>query len=148
MFESFAEHEDLVSICAADAADQTALFGAKYIETDRKRGARARLDPEKMGLEAQDLLERAFHLSAAAGKAYVAFMRLGYRVGAGCGMLADPSQSHAGQGLEIFGRGAPVSGVSALWEYGDVLIAQIEPKKQRPAGHRAALHLALFRRIS
>ena len=61
VFESFAEHEDPVSICAADAADQTALFGAKYIETDRKRAERVRVSiPKKMGLEAQDLLERAF----------------------------------------------------------------------------------------
>lgn len=50
VFESFAEHEDPVSICAADAADQTALFGAKYIETDRKRAERVRVSiPKKWG---------------------------------------------------------------------------------------------------
>ena len=93
VFESFAEHEDPVSICAADAADQTALFGAKYIETDRKRAERVRVSiPKKMGLEAQDLLERAFLTCLPQREKHMlAFMRLGYRVGRPvCGMLADP----------------------------------------------------------
>ena len=132
VFESFAEHEDPVSICAADAADQTALFGAKYIETDRKRAERVRVSiPKKMGLEAQDLLERAFLTCLPQREKHMlAFMRLGYRVGRPvCGMLADPVVHTLDKAVKFLGREAHLFlGFLRFAECGDVLIAQIEPK--------------------
>ena len=100
VFESFAEKETPAAILPVDEADQTCLFGAKYIETDLRRAERVRVSiPKKMGMEAQDLLERAFFTCMPEKELrMLEFMRLGYKVGRG------------------------------FAEYGDVLIAQIEPK--------------------
>ena len=43
VFESFAEKETPAAILPVDEADQTCLFGAKYIETDLRRAERVRV---------------------------------------------------------------------------------------------------------
>ncbi len=132
VFESFAAHEIPVAICPADAADQTALFGAKYIETDRERAERVRVSiPKKMGLEAQELLERAFLTCLPEKEKHMlAFLRLGYRVGRPvCGMLTDPVVHRIDKAVRFLEREAHLLlGFLRFSEYGDVLIAQIEPK--------------------
>ena len=61
VFESFAEKEQPTAILDVNRADQFSMFGAKYIEIDRQRAERVRVSiPNKMGLEAQELLEKAF----------------------------------------------------------------------------------------
>ena len=45
VFESFAEKETPAAILPVDEADQTCLFGAKYIETDLRRAERVRFLP-------------------------------------------------------------------------------------------------------
>lgn len=67
VFESFAEKETPAAILPVDEADQTCLFGAKYIETDLRRAERVRVSiPKKMGMEAQDRsCSRARHHPAA-----------------------------------------------------------------------------------
>lgn len=79
VFESFAEKETPAAILPVDEADQTCLFGAKYIETDLRRAERVRVSiPKKMGMEAQDLLERAFfYLYARKGTAYAGIHAVG-----------------------------------------------------------------------
>lgn len=132
VFESFLEREDPIAIQPADMADQTALFGAKYIETDRKRAERVRVSiPQKMGLEAQEWLERAFLTCLPEKEKHMlAFMRLGYRVGRPiCGMLTDPVVHQIDKAVRFLEREAHLLlGFLRFSEYGDVLIAQIEPK--------------------
>ncbi len=132
VFESFAEKEIPAAIFAEDAADQTCLFGAKYIETDMERAERVRVSiPKKMGLEAQDLLERAFLTCLPQRELHMlAFMRLGYQVGRSvCGMLTDPVVDRIVKAVKFLGREAHLSlEFLRFSEYGDVLIAQIEPK--------------------
>ena len=116
MFESFAEKETPAAILPVDEADQTCLFGAKYIETDLRRAERVRVSiPKKMGMEAQDLLE---------------FMRLGYKVGRGvCGRLTEPAVDKITKAVQFLEREAHLYlGFLRFAEYGDVLIAQIGPK--------------------
>ena len=94
VFESFAEKETPAAILPVDEADQTCLFGAKYIETDLRRAERVRVSiPKKMGMEAQDLLERAFFTCMPEKELrMLEFLRLGYKVGRGvCGRLTEPA---------------------------------------------------------
>ena len=94
VFESFAEKETPAAILPVDEADQTCLFGAKYIETDLRRAERVRVSiPKKMGMEAQDLLERAFFTCMPEKELrMLGFMRLGYKVGRDvCGRLTEPA---------------------------------------------------------
>ena len=84
-----------------------------------------------MGLEAQDLLERAFLTCLPQREKHMlAFMRLGYRVGRTvCGMLTDPVVHELDRAVKFLGREAHLFlGFLRFAEYGDVLIAQIEPK--------------------
>ena len=87
VFESFAEKETPAAILPVDEADQTCLFGAKYIETDLRRAERVRVSiPKKMGMEAQDLLERAFFLPVCPKRNCVCWNSCGWgtRSGAAC----------------------------------------------------------------
>lgn len=78
VFESFAEKETPAAILPVDEADQTCLFGAKYIETDLRRAERVRVSiPKKMGMEAQDLWSARFHLYARKGTAYAGIHAVG-----------------------------------------------------------------------
>lgn len=132
VFESFSEKEIPAGIFAADTADQTCLFGAKYIETDRQRAERVRVSiPKKMGLEAEDLLERAFLTCMPQRELHMLeFMRLGYQVGRRvCSMLTDPTVDRITKAVKFLGREAHLLlGFVRFSECGDVLIAQIEPK--------------------
>ena len=132
VFESFSEKEIPAGIFAADTADQTCLCGATYIETDRQRAERVRVSiPKKMGLEAEDLLERAFLTCMPQRELHMLeFMRLGYQVGRRvCSMLTDPTVDRIEKAVKFLGREAHLLlGFVRFSECGDVLIAQIEPK--------------------
>ena len=132
VFESFAEKETPAAILPVDEADQTCLFGAKYIETDLRRAERVRVSiPKKMGMEAQDLLERAFFTCMPEKELrMLEFMRLGYKVGRGvCGRLTEPAVDKITKAVQFLEREAHLYlGFLRFAEYGDVLIAQIEPK--------------------
>ena len=131
VFESFAEKETPAAILPVDEADQTCLFGAKYIETDLRRAERVRVSiPKKMGMEAQDLLERAFFTCMPEKELrMLEFMRLGYKVGRGvCGRLTEPAVDKITKAVQFLEREAHLYlGFLRFAEYGDVLIAQIEP---------------------
>lgn len=132
VFESFAEKEMPAAILPVDEADQTCLFGAKYIETDLRRAERVRVSvPKKMGMEAQDLLERAFFTCMPEKELrMLEFMRLGYEIGRGvCGRLTEPAVDKITKAVQFLEREAHLYlGFLRFAEYGDVLIAQIEPK--------------------
>ena len=132
VFESFAEKETPAAILPVDEADQTCLFGAKYIETDLRRAERVRVSiPKKMGMEAQDILERAFFTCMPEKELrMLEFMRLGYKVGRGvCGRLTEPAVDKITKAVQFLEREAHFYlGFLRFAEYGDVLIAQIEPK--------------------
>ena len=132
VFESFAEKETPAAILPVDEADQTCLFGAKYIETDLRRAERVRVSiPKKMGMEAQDILERAFFTCMPEKELrMLEFMRLGYKVGRGvCGRLTEPAVDKITKAVQFLEREAHLYlGFLRFAEYGDVLIAQIEPK--------------------
>ena len=59
VFESFAEKETPAAILPVDEADQTCLFGAKYIETDLRRAERNAAESEAALHEKQGEQERA-----------------------------------------------------------------------------------------
>ena len=65
VFESFAEKETPAAILPVDEADQTCLFGAKYIETDLRRAERVRVSI------------RVFYLYARKGTAYAGIHAVG-----------------------------------------------------------------------
>ena len=109
VFESFAEKETPAAILPVDEADQTCLFGAKYIETDLRRAERVRVSiPKKMGMEAQDLLERAFFTCMPEKELrMLEFMRLGYKVGRGvCGRLTEPAVDKITKAVQFLEREA------------------------------------------
>mgnify|MGYP000148297015 FL=1 len=87
--------------------------------------------PKKMGMEAQDLLERAFFTCMPEKELrMLEFMRLGYKVGRGvCGRLTEPAVDKITKAVQFLEREAHLYlGFLRFAEYGDVLIAQIEPK--------------------
>lgn len=132
VFESFAEKEMPVAICDVNKADQLSMFGAKYIETDLQRAERVRVSiPKKMGLEARDLLEKAFLTCMPERELnMLRFMRLGYQVGRGiCGLMTDPTVDCLLKAVKFLDRESHLYlGFVRFSECGEVLIAQIEPK--------------------
>ena len=76
VFESFAEKETPAAILPVDEADQTCLFGAKYIETDLRRAER--VDSEENGHGgAGSFGARVFYLYARKGTAYAGIHAVG-----------------------------------------------------------------------
>lgn len=132
VFESYAEKEMPAAIYDVNEADQLSLFGAKYVETDQQRAERVRVSiPKKMGLEAQDLLEKAFLTCMPERELnMLRFMRLGYRVGRGiCGLMTEPKVDTLLKAVKFLDREAHLYlGFVRFSECGEVLIAQIEPK--------------------
>ena len=132
VFECFAEKEQPAAILDVNRADQMSMFGAKYIETDAERAERVRISiPKKMGLEAQDLLEKAFLTCLPEREMHMLrFMQLGYKTGRGiCSRMTEPVVDKILKAVEHLEReGHLYLGFVRFAECGDVLIAQIEPK--------------------
>lgn len=132
VFECFSARETPSAITAVDHADQVSLFGAKYIETDDALAERVRVSiPKKMGLEAEELIERGFLTCMQERElALLRLMRLGYKVGAKvCALMTDPAVERVQKAVLHLGREAHLYlGFVRFSECGSVLIAQIEPK--------------------
>ena len=132
VFESFAEKEDPAAILDFHEAEQGSLFGGKYIDTDPVRAERVRVSvPNKMGLEAQDLLEKAFLTCLKdREKCMLRFMRLGYKTGRGiCSRMTDPAVDTLLKAVKHLEREAHLYlGFVRFAECGHVLISEIEPK--------------------
>ena len=132
VFESFSEKKQPAAIFDMYAADQLSLFGAKQIETDRKLADRVRISiPDKMGLEAQDLLEKAF-LTCLPEKelCMLRFMRLGYKIGRSIlSRMTEPAVDTLLKAVKHLEREAHLYlGFVRFSECGGVLISEIEPK--------------------
>lgn len=132
VFESFAEKEQPAAIFDINTADQLSMFGAKFIETDAARAERVRVSiPKKMGLEAQDLLEKAFLTCLPDRELHMlSFMRLGYKIGRSiCSRMTDPVVDKLLKAVKHLEREAHLYlGFVRFAECGEVLISEIEPK--------------------
>ncbi|MBQ1985939.1 MAG: TIGR03915 family putative DNA repair protein [Clostridia bacterium] len=132
VFESFSEKEQPAAIFDMYSTDQLSLFGAKQIETDRKLAERVRVSiPNKMGLEAQDLLEKAFLTRIPERElCMLRFMRLGYKVGRSvCSRMTEPAVDVLLKAVKHLEREAHLYlGFVRFSECGGVLISEIEPK--------------------
>ena len=132
VFESFAEKEQPAAILDMHRADQLSMFGAKFIETDSARAERVRVSiPKKMGLEVQDLLEKAFLTCLPEREMHMLrFMRLGYATGRGiCSRMTEPAVDKLLKAVKHLERvGHLYLGFVRFAACGDVLIAEIEPK--------------------
>lgn len=132
VFESYAEKEMPAAIYDAHLADQISMFGAKYIDTDAERAERVRRSiPLKMGMEAQDLLEKAFLTCLADRELHMLrFMRFGYRVGSTvCRLMTDPRVDKLLKAVKHLERESHLYlGLVRFSECEKALIAEIEPK--------------------
>lgn len=132
VFESFAEKERPAAIFDVHSADQMSMFGSKLIDTDMRRAERVRASiPNKMGLEAQDVLEKAF-LTCLPNRelCMLEFMRKGYKLGLGiCSYMTDEDVDRILKAVKHLEREAHLYlGFVRFSECGEVLISEIEPK--------------------